>query len=106
MKRKLNCGKGLIKLLIVSGTIYYYNKYNENLFNMKEKNFVAAVLAGAAAGTILGILFAPQKGKDTRDELLTDCNNWLDKIGTKKQTTEWDNEPVEEKAITNPYTDH
>ena len=70
---------------------------------MKEKNLFAAILAGAAAGTILGILFAPQKGKDTRDELLTDCNNWLDKFGTKKQATEWDNEPVEEKAIPNPY---
>ena len=71
---------------------------------MKDKNLFAAILAGAAAGTILGILFAPQKGKDTRDELLTDCNDWLDKLGRKKQATEWDNEPVEEKAIPNPYS--
>ena len=71
---------------------------------MGEKKLVAAIIAGAAAGTILGILFAPQKGKDTRNELMSDCNNWLDKLGMKKQTTEWDNEPVEEKAIPNPYS--
>ena len=69
---------------------------------MKSTNLLPAILAGAAAGTILGILFAPQKGSDTRNELLTDCNNWLDKMGQKKQETDWDNEPVEEKAIANP----
>lgn len=68
---------------------------------MKDKNLIPAILAGAAAGTILGILFAPQKGKDTRDELLTDFNSWLDKMGANSQGSEWDNEPVHEGAIPN-----
>ena len=68
---------------------------------MKNKNLLPAILAGAAAGTLFGLLFAPQKGSETRDELLKDCNKWMDKLGRAKQKTEWDNEPVEEKAIPN-----
>lgn len=36
---------------------------------MKSSNIITGVLIGAAAGTILGILFAPEKGKDTREKL-------------------------------------
>jgi len=68
---------------------------------MKNKNLLPAIFAGAATGALLGLLFAEQKGSETRNELLKDCNKWMDKIGRKKQKTEWDNEPVEEKAIPN-----
>jgi gas vesicle protein len=38
----------------------------ENQNNLKV---VAALLAGAVAGTVLGLLFAPARGKDTRKKV-------------------------------------
>jgi gas vesicle protein len=35
----------------------------------KNSNALMAFLAGAAAGTILGILYAPDKGSNTREKL-------------------------------------
>ena len=68
---------------------------------MKNNYLLPAIITGAAAGAILGLLFAPKRGSETRNELMEDCNKWIDKLGLKREKTEWDNEPVEEKAIPN-----
>lgn len=36
---------------------------------MKGLNFWAAFLGGAVVGVVLGILFAPEKGEDTRQKI-------------------------------------
>jgi gas vesicle protein len=41
---------------------------------------VVALLAGLAAGAALGILFAPDKGTDTRDRLTDSLNSLGDSI--------------------------
>ena len=36
---------------------------------MSNGKFLAGILLGAAAGAVLGILFAPEKGEDTRKKI-------------------------------------
>ncbi|MDE7378420.1 MAG: YtxH domain-containing protein [Paraprevotella sp.] len=37
---------------------------------MKALNYLAAFISGAAVGAAAGILFAPEKGTDTRDKIV------------------------------------
>jgi len=50
---------------------------------MKKGNVLLGVLTGLAAGAILGILFAPAKGSETR-KIITDRGNDLSESLKKK----------------------
>ena len=54
---------------------------------MKGLNVLAAFLGGAAVGAALGILFAPEKGEDTRNKIA----EILRKKGIKLNRNEMDN---------------
>ena len=50
---------------------------------MKANKIALGVLGGIAAGAILGILFAPEKGADTRKKILKKGNNYADEFKDK-----------------------
>lgn len=46
---------------------------------------ISALLLGAAVGSALGILFAPDKGSETRKKILTKGNDLTDAMNEKVQ---------------------
>jgi gas vesicle protein len=50
---------------------------------MKSSKLLAGVLLGAVAGAALGILFAPDKGKETRKKIAKKGGDLSDTIKTK-----------------------
>lgn len=50
---------------------------------MSTAKVVSGVLAGLAVGTILGILFAPDKGSETRNKIISKRNDFIDKIKSR-----------------------
>ncbi len=47
---------------------------------MNAGKLIAGILAGAAAGAILGILFAPDKGEETRSKIASKSSDMKDKF--------------------------
>ena len=50
---------------------------------MSSSKIITGVLIGAAAGAVLGILFAPEKGVDTRKKISKKGNDLKDTIKSK-----------------------
>jgi gas vesicle protein len=44
--------------------------------------FVVGMAAAAAAGAIIGMLFAPEKGKDLQKRLASGTKDWLSELGS------------------------
>jgi gas vesicle protein len=44
--------------------------------------FVVGLAAAAAAGAVIGMLFAPEKGKDLQKRLASGTKDWLSEIGS------------------------
>ena len=67
---------------------------------MKGLNVLASFIGGAAVGAAIGILFAPEKGEDTRKKILrilrekginlnhADMNDLVDQIASEIKETE------------------
>lgn len=53
---------------------------------MKTGNVLLGVLAGAATGALLGVLFAPEKGSVTRKKIATKGGDYADELRTKFET--------------------
>lgn len=50
---------------------------------MSAEKVLLGVLAGAAAGAILGVLFAPEKGTETRKKIVEKGDDYVDEIKGK-----------------------
>lgn len=47
---------------------------------MKTNNTLVGILSGVAVGAVLGVLFAPDKGENTRRKLATNANDLKDDL--------------------------
>ena len=50
---------------------------------MKSSNVLLGVLAGAAVGALMGILFAPEKGSKTRRQMVSKGEDYADDLKEK-----------------------
>ena len=57
---------------------------------MKSLGYVGAFLGGAIPGAVIGLLVAPEKGKDTRSKISDTVDNFLRKHNVKLSRKEVD----------------
>ena len=57
---------------------------------MKSLGYVGAFLGGAIAGAVIGLLVAPEKGKDTRSKIADTVDDFLRKHNVKLSRKEVD----------------
>jgi gas vesicle protein len=64
------------KILLTPPEMLLYNSYPEDIRNLeggcimnKSGDFIAGLLVGGLIGAVIGILYAPKSGKETREEL-------------------------------------
>lgn len=57
--------------------------FNHNYSLMKNKGLLGAFIGGAIVGAAVGILFAPEKGSDTRAKLSNKVDDFLKKHNIK-----------------------
>ncbi|HIV84161.1 YtxH domain-containing protein [Marseilla massiliensis] len=50
---------------------------------MKSLGYISAFLGGAIAGAVLGLLLAPEKGKDTREKITDAVDDFLNRHNIK-----------------------
>jgi len=50
---------------------------------MKSVKLIAAILTGVAVGTVIGVLFAPEKGSSTRKGISNQRNLYTDELNDK-----------------------
>ena len=50
---------------------------------MKSLGYISAFLGGAIAGAVLGLLLAPEKGKDTREKITDAVDDYLNRHNIK-----------------------
>lgn len=62
---------------------------------MKSSTFFA-LLTGVAAGAVLGVLFAPDKGEESRKKVKKMAEDCLDKVKEKLSNQATDAEPAPE----------
>jgi gas vesicle protein len=63
------------------GNVHYYQIFK--IKTMSSSKLLAGVLLGAAAGAVLGILFAPDKGTETRKKIAKKGSDIGDSVKNK-----------------------
>jgi gas vesicle protein len=59
----------MIDVIAIRNALNYFNLRNQTITNMSTGKALLGVMAGIAAGAVLGMLFAPEKGSNTRKSI-------------------------------------
>jgi gas vesicle protein len=66
--------------------IQLHRKFKQQTLTINDMNttnkFVIGLAAAAAAGAVIGMLFAPEKGKDLQKRLANGTKDWLAELGS------------------------